>query len=240
MSDYDPRLVELYDLDNPNGPDHDFYRRLADTIEARTIVDLGCGTGLLTVSLAGPGRTVYGIDPSPNMLRFATGRPGAAAVHWAVGDSRDIPIRDADYALMTGNVAQHIVGADWPRTLADVHRALRPGGVLAFESRDPDARAWEQWGAQPPTTRETGHGPLREWLDVHSDGDGIVTLTAHNVFDSTGDHVVEELPLAFRSRALIEDQLAEAGYAIEAVYGDWHGSPHRAGAPLMVFQARTR
>ena len=44
----DADLVELYDLDNPGGDDHAYYRALADQIDARTIVDLGCGTGLLT------------------------------------------------------------------------------------------------------------------------------------------------------------------------------------------------
>ena len=48
---YDPRIVDLYDLDNPDGPDHDFYRALADSRDARSILDLGCGTGILTVTL---------------------------------------------------------------------------------------------------------------------------------------------------------------------------------------------
>lgn len=68
MTDYDPRLVDLYDIDNPDGPDHDFYRALADRCAAPTILDLGCGTGMLTVSLAREGRRVVGIDPSPTML----------------------------------------------------------------------------------------------------------------------------------------------------------------------------
>ncbi|MBC7763366.1 MAG: class I SAM-dependent methyltransferase, partial [Candidatus Saccharibacteria bacterium] len=74
MDDYDARLVELYDTDNPGGPDHDFYRQVADEIDARTILDLGCGTGMLTASFARAGRRVVGIDPSPNMLAYATKR----------------------------------------------------------------------------------------------------------------------------------------------------------------------
>ena len=56
----DAELVELYDLDNPDGEDHAYHRALADQIDVRSIVDLGCGTGLLTRSLAKPGRTVIG------------------------------------------------------------------------------------------------------------------------------------------------------------------------------------
>ena len=61
MSDYDSRIVELYDGDNPDGPDHDFYRSLASDVDARSILDLGWplpalkGIGLLcrTASLIG-------------------------------------------------------------------------------------------------------------------------------------------------------------------------------------------
>lgn len=52
MSDYDARLVGLYDQDNPDGPDHDFYRSLADEHGAQSILDVGCGTGILTTTFA--------------------------------------------------------------------------------------------------------------------------------------------------------------------------------------------
>ncbi|RIJ15014.1 class I SAM-dependent methyltransferase, partial [Clavibacter michiganensis subsp. insidiosus] len=76
MPDLDPRLVALYDGDNPDGPDHDFDRALAEEVGARSVLDLGCGTGMLTVSLATAGRRVVGVDPSAAMLDVARGRPG--------------------------------------------------------------------------------------------------------------------------------------------------------------------
>ncbi|WP_413774451.1 class I SAM-dependent methyltransferase [Micropruina sonneratiae] len=69
----------------PDGPDHDFFRRVAAETDARRIVDLGCGTGLLTVTLTGPGRVVTGIDPDPAMLQRASSRPGGDAVIWRLG-----------------------------------------------------------------------------------------------------------------------------------------------------------
>jgi 2-polyprenyl-3-methyl-5-hydroxy-6-metoxy-1,4-benzoquinol methylase len=54
----DPRLVALYDLENPRGADTDFYIGLAAELDAHTIIDLGCGTGLLTHELASDGRKV--------------------------------------------------------------------------------------------------------------------------------------------------------------------------------------
>lgn len=155
MNDYDRRRVALYDEDNPDGPDHDFYRVLADKVSAYSIVDLGCGTGILTVTFARQGRTVVGVDPSASMLAYARRRIGTAGVNWIVGDSRSIPAGLFDYAVMAGNVAQHMSDPDWNRTLSDLRKSLRKGGTLSFESRNPAVRAGESWASDERTTRET-------------------------------------------------------------------------------------
>jgi predicted RNA methylase len=62
----DPRLVALYDIENTRGADTDFYLHLAADLHARHILDLGCGTGLLTCELAINGRqVVVSILPPP-------------------------------------------------------------------------------------------------------------------------------------------------------------------------------
>lgn len=238
MPDYDARLVALYDLDNPDGPDHDHVRALADEIDARSVVDLGCGTGLLTVSLARPGRRVVGIDPSTTMLAYAAARPGGHAVTWVLGDSRDIPAGSFDLAVMSGNVAQHIPDPAWRRTLTDLHAALRDGGTLVFETRNPHARAWLTWADAEPTSRPTAHGPLREWMETDEVQPGRVVLTAYNEFPDTGELVVEHLTLEFRSREQIQRQLADAGFVVSHVWGDWSRTPWTNESPLMVVEAR--
>ncbi|WP_083518928.1 class I SAM-dependent methyltransferase [Serinicoccus chungangensis] len=157
----DPRLAVLYDIDNPDGPDHDFFRRFADDLGAKDIVDLGCGTGLLTVTLVKPGRTVIGIEPAPAMLERAVTRPGGKAVNWVLGTSDVLSPCTADLIIMSGNVAMHIIGDDWHTTLAAVARALRPYGRLVFEARNPAARAWTRWN-DPLAERDTPVGKLRE------------------------------------------------------------------------------
>ena len=67
---------------------------------------------------------------------------------WVLGDSRAIPGGGFDLAVMSGNVAQHIPDPAWERTLSDLRRALRDGGVLVFESRNPRARAWTTWSSR--------------------------------------------------------------------------------------------
>jgi SAM-dependent methyltransferase len=239
MTDYDPRLVALYDKDNPDGPDHDFYRSVADEIAASSILDLGCGTGILTVSFARPGRSVVGVDPSREMLAYAERRPGAERVTWLLGDSRAVPDGPFDYVVMSGNVAQHISGADWSRTLTDLRRSMRRGGVLAFESRNPAARAWTRWTSPTPVSRITAYGSLREWSLATEIAPGRIRLEAHNVFEKSGDHVVETAILAFRHREEIEDDLSAAGFQVEAVFGDWNRGAATRDSALMVFRAQS-
>lgn len=240
MAYEDSRLVELYDDDNPDGPDHDFYRSLADETSAQTILDLGCGTGMLTTTLAQPGRVVIGIDPSASMVSYARNRPRGEHVQWIEGDTRDIPLMNFDYAVMTGNVAQHLDDGEWARALRDIRDALRPGGTVAFESRNPLARAWEQWSSDERTTRDTANGPLVEWMSAREAAPGTVRLRAHNVFTDTDETVVEEIDLRFRGRDEIERDLESAGFAVAAVYGDWQRTPFHDGAPIMVFVAHAR
>ena len=232
--------MALYDEDNPDGPDHDFYRVLADEVSAYSIVDLGCGTGILTVTFARQGRTVVGVDPSASMLAYARRRIGTAGVNWIVGDSRSIPAGLFDYAVMTGNVAQHMSDPDWNRTLSDLRKSLRKGGTLSFESRNPAVRAWESWASDERTTRETDHGTLVEWCEVEELVPGTVRLLAHNLFAETSETVTEAQVLVFRDRSALEGQLNAAGFDGEAVYGDWKRSSLLEEAPVMVFVARAR
>lgn len=240
MPDYDARIVDLYDDDNPDGPDHDHYRALADDRDARAILDIGCGTGILTVTFAASHRRVVGVDPSAAMLDFARGRPGAERVTWVAGDSSAAPRELFDLAILSGNVAQHIPDGAWSRTLRDVRERMEAGGALAFESRNPAAREWERWGAEGPTSRETPHGTLVEWMEVDRVDDRSVRFTAYNRFVRAEETVAVTEVLVFRSRAEIERDLQDAGFAIESVAGDWANTPFDGTARIMAFVARAR
>lgn len=239
MTPMDPRLASLYDLDNPDGPDHDYWRRIVNEVDPRTIVDLGCGTGLLTVSLASSRRRTIGIDPDAGMLAVARGRDGAERVEWRLGDSTCIGGTSTNIVLMTGNVPQHIGPNDWSRTLADVSTALAPGGVLGFETRNPDAEAWRTWTPElTRSTRRTPYGELTEWLEVSEpDSTGTVMLSAHNVWADTGEDVVVTQALTFRGLEHVEQDLGAAGLGIRDLQGGWNDEPLTTASPLIVVTA---
>jgi SAM-dependent methyltransferase len=236
----DPRLVALYDIDNTRGDDTDFYVGLAADLDARTVLDLGCGTGLLTRELAVDGRLVIGVDPAPAMLAVARNQPGADRVRWVQGDAADLGTPDADLVVMTGNLAQvFLEDEDWADTLRAIYAALRPGGYLAFESRNPEDRAWERWNRAATYERfDSPHGPMESWLELVTVEDGWVRIEGHNIFTATGDVVVASSELRFRSMRELADSLIDAGFTVEHLYGDWHRGPLLSSSRVIVAIAR--
>ena len=141
---------------------------------------------------------------------------------------------------MTGNVAQIFLDdAEWAATLRAIHAALRLGGYLAFESRNPDDRAWERWNRAATYERfDSPHGPVACWLELLSVGNGRVRFEGHNVFTATGEVVVAGSELRFRSRAELAASVLDAGFTVEHVYGDWERGPLASSSRVMVFITR--
>lgn len=83
----------------------------------------------------------------------------------------------------------------WNATLRDIFAALRPGGYLAFETRNPDVRSWERWNRETTYSRfESPHGPVETWVEVDEVKDKLVRFNGHNLFVETGDPVACMLP----------------------------------------------
>ena len=113
---------------------------------ARSVLDIGCGTGTFGLQLAERGVHVTRVDPATASIAVAQSKPGAEAVMWIVGTVDDVPALQVDAVIMTANVAQVFLDDDtWNATLRAAYAVLRPGGVLVFEARRPDDRAWERW-----------------------------------------------------------------------------------------------
>jgi ubiquinone/menaquinone biosynthesis C-methylase UbiE len=233
----DPRLAAIYDALDPDRSDLDAYLAMVEAFGARSLLDLGCGTGVFALLLAERGLEVIGVDPAGALLDVARAKPGAEGVTWIHGDASAIPAGTrVDMVTMTANVAQvFLTDADWRATLSAVHAALRPGGRLVFESRDPARRAWEEWTEERTrtTTDIPGVGRVTDWVQV-TDVDGeLVTFVSPNVFEADATTIVSRSTLRFRSRDEIEASLEESGFLVDEV----RDAPDRPGREL-VFIAR--
>ncbi|MGW0905875.1 class I SAM-dependent methyltransferase [Streptomyces sp. NPDC002853] len=97
--------------------------------DVRTLLDVACGTGLVTRSLAGTGLRVTGVDSAHNMARMASGRLPDSIV---LGDSRQLPFPDDSFdAVCTVWLLHLLSGPDEAAAVvAECARVLRPGGVF--------------------------------------------------------------------------------------------------------------
>lgn len=236
----DPRLAALYDALDPNRSDLDAYLGIVEEIGARSVLDLGCGTGVFALMLADRGITAIGVDPAGASLDVARSKPGAERVTWIHGDASAIPSSiSVDAVTMTANVAQvFLTDEDWLATLAAVRRALRPGGWLVFESRDPARRAWEDWTEEKTrsTTDIPGVGPVTDWVQVIEvvDDDRLVTFESPNIFEADGTVITSRSTLRFRSRSELEESLPASGFGVV----DVRDAPDRPGREFVFLAQR--
>ncbi|MFB8771594.1 class I SAM-dependent methyltransferase [Streptomyces broussonetiae] len=98
--------------------------------EARALLDLACGTGIVTRRLAAArgGLRVTGVDRSPAMARQAADRlPGAVVL----ADARRLPFRDGEFDAVTSVWLLHLAptAEDARAIVAECARVLRPGGA---------------------------------------------------------------------------------------------------------------
>lgn len=232
----DPRQAVLYDsFDDPDRPDLDAYVAIAAEVDARRVIDVGCGTGILAIRLGGSGVDVVGVDPAKASLDVARRKEGADLVTWVHGDATHLTALDlgADLALMTGNVAQVFVSdGDWSRTLTAVHAALRLGGWLAFETRRPEVRDWESWDLAPtplslPDGREAVVTRAVTMVDLP-----LVAFEGTTTID--GEIMHSSSTLRFRDREEIEHDLREHGFEVVAV----RDAPDRPGKEHVFLAGR--
>lgn len=116
---------------------HRFVARLLETCPpAGIVLDAPCGTGLYFPLVAASGRRVVGIDQSAGMLEQARARAIAVALV-------QVGLQELSYdgefdAAMTVDAMENVFPEDWPRVIANLHRALRPGGHLYLTVEETD------------------------------------------------------------------------------------------------------
>ena len=215
---HDPRLVEVYDAECTWGPDDDAFLAVVDERPASRVLDLGCGTGRLTVALAAAGHTVTGVDPAAASLVAA--RRKSDRVTWIDGTSADLPTAAFDTAVMTSHVAQFLLTDDeWATVLADLARAVVPGGRLAFDSRPPDPAIWARWNPVDSARQATLADGRVVVISTEVTGvevDAVVAFTITYRFPD-GEVLTSAAVLRFRSAEELTTTLGDAGFDVDRI-----------------------
>lgn len=248
----DAAWARFYDQICPGLPgDVEFYVELARAA-AGPVLEIGCGTGrvLCPVAAATP-HPVYGLDLSTDMLDRCRARVADAPS--GVADRVTLLQEDMTQFVLPESVAlvlvpyrafHHVLTVDAQLAcLARIRAALAPGGLacincfdprldqIALHGRDLDAApvprvdfvddatghaihvatAWREWDAAAQTFREV-------W--TFSEFDGQVPVAEHEA----------TLRLRYGFRWEMEHLFRRAGFAVEALYGDFQRNPHSYGA----------
>ncbi len=232
----DTRLARLYDAFDGSRIDLNAYLAIIHDLGVGTLLDVGCGTGTLALLATAVGVTVTGVDPAAASVEVARSKPRADEVRWHVGTAVDAPTEQVDLATMTGNAAQvFLTDEAWLETLVAIRERLRPGGWFVFETRRPEARAWEQW-AEPHEAGQTfpGLGLVVERRTFVRVDLPLVTFGGEYEFPD-GSTVPSESTLRFRDDAENRSLLDRAGFVVDEL----RQAPDRPGLEF-VYLCRPR
>ncbi len=218
----EPSLAELYDLDSGWSLDRDFYLALAGKAPQR-VLDLGCGTGLLCDAYAALGHVVTGVDPARAMLDIARQKPNGDRIDWVQAAAQHFRSPERfDLIIMTGHAFQvFLEDSDVLAVLATMRRHLAPGGLIAFESRNPAIDWPARWNRDADLAAE-GHS-VRQSRRVSRMANRRIAFDTH--YELPGRTLISSSELLFLSRTEIEDHLTTSGLRAEAVYGGWLSEP---------------
>ena len=125
----------VWGWDRPTGPARlkrrtDFLIHYGALKSDASVLEIGCGTGVVTEYLARSGASITGIDLSPHLLGKALDRKVSDRVTFRVGNAEALDFPDSSFDAVVGSSVLHHLDLD--RALDEIRRVLRPGGRMAF------------------------------------------------------------------------------------------------------------
>jgi SAM-dependent methyltransferase len=252
---FDPAVAGAYDdeierLDAVIRDDVPFYVALAEqaAIVGQGVLELGCGTGRVTLPIARAGVDVVGLDNAGPMLDVARGKAGGASnPRWVQGDMTDfdlgqrfglviIPFRSF---LLLLTVEQQ------KACLARIHEHLGSGGRLALNIFNPSILAIADWlGNKGDRWQRSQTGPKQErWVNRRYDpASQELNETRTEVELSDVGAVIQRTERNLRLRWVwryeMEHLLTLGGFEVEALYGWFDGSPFTDESSEMIWVAK--
>jgi len=243
--------ARFYDWENAQTlgrRDIPFWRRLA--AEARgQVLELGCGTGRVSIPLARAGVDLVGVDRSREMLKRARlrasrgARFGGASLGLVRADIRALPFRPRSFAAVLapyGILQSMTRPRDLARTLASIAAVTQPGGMLAVDLV-PDVPRWREYSDRVTFRGRSRGADVTLIESVRQDPERRLTTFDERYVERRGGRTAERrFSLVFRTLSVddMRRRLTRAGFAVEAVLGDYHGRPWDDRADVWIIVAR--
>ena len=249
MSNYD-LFAHLYHLEHGDlQEDIELYRNFATRCDG-PVLELGCGTGRVSVALAQGGFHVTGVDNSAAMLALAQTHVADS------GSSERVRLEKADVRSLA--LESHFALAIYPlngflHLLADedqlaalqgAYRALLPGGFLVVDLPNPHAVFAPATDGQLMLRRRFPSPDGTMISSFTTTQTDLASQVQHLVllYDQVNDHGVVyrttvEIDLRFVYRHEMAGLLRQAGFKVDAVYGTYDLDPYEADSPIMLFVA---
>lgn len=243
--------AQFYDWENARTAgrrDVRFWQGVAERLGGR-LLELGSGTGRITIPLAKAGISIVGVDRSAPMLSYARRRWRRQRRAWSLpltrGDIRALPYGDGSFQMVVapyGILQSLIRDRDLSATLAEVHRVLDRGGRFGIDLV-PDVPKWKEYRRRVSLTgtRRPGGAPITLVESVHQDRAGKLTTFDHEYTEGRGrERQVHRFTVTFRTLpvATMLTRFEQAGFAVDAVLGGYDGRAWDDQADTWIVMAR--
>jgi len=142
----------------------------ANVRPGQTVLDVGCGTGVVAITARRSGAVVTGIDLTPELLAVAKENAAICEVDgivWKEGDVENLPFRDDEFDVVLSQFA-HIFAPRPERAIQEMLRVLKRGGVIAFHTWPPEllfGRVFAVVSRYMPPVPDPKPAPPSQWGD---------------------------------------------------------------------------